>query len=103
MIFRFLTSGESHGQCLNVIIEGVPSGISIDKDFINKELARRQVGYGRGGRMLIEKDTAEILSGVRFGKSTGSPICIVNCVSIDSKNCACCFSICLWSWFPTMR
>ena len=76
MIFRFLTSGESHGKCLNAIIEGVPSGIRIDNDFINKELSRRQVGYGRGGRMLIEKDTAEILSGVRFGKSTGAPVCL---------------------------
>ncbi len=76
MIFRFLTSGESHGKCLNAIIEGVPSGINIDIDFINKELSRRQVGYGRGGRMLIEKDTAEILSGVRHGKSTGAPICL---------------------------
>ncbi len=76
MIFRFLTSGESHGQCLNAIIEGVPAGITIDNNFINNELARRQVGYGRGGRMKIEKDTAEILSGVRHGKSIGSPICL---------------------------
>ena len=76
MIFRFLTSGESHGQCLNAIIEGVPSGITIDNEFINNELARRQVGYGRGGRMLIEKDTVKILSGVRHGKSIGSPICL---------------------------
>lgn len=76
MIFRFLTSGESHGQCLNAIIEGVPAGITIDNDFINNELARRQIGYGRGGRMLIEKDTAKILSGVRHGKSIGSPICL---------------------------
>lgn len=76
MIFRFLTSGESHGQCLNAIIEGVPSGIFIDVDFINNELARRQVGYGRGGRMLIEKDKIKILSGVRHGYTTGAPICI---------------------------
>ena len=76
MIFRFLTSGESHGKCLNAIIEGLPSGINIDLKFINNELARRQTGYGRGGRMLIEKDTAEILSGVRHGKSTGAPICL---------------------------
>ncbi len=74
MIFRFLTSGESHGQCLNAIIEGVPAGVSIDTAFINKELSRRQVGYGRGGRMIIEKDTVKILSGVRHGKSMGSPI-----------------------------
>ena len=76
MIFRFLTSGESHGLCLNAIIEGVPSGITIDNEFINNELARRQVGYGRGGRMLIEKDSVKILSGVRHGKSIGSPICL---------------------------
>ena len=76
MIFRFLTSGESHGQCLNAIIEGVPAGVSIDEGFINSELARRQVGYGRGGRMLIEKDTVKILAGVRHGKSTGAPICL---------------------------
>ncbi len=76
MIFRFLTSGESHGKCLNAIIDGVPSGIAIDNKFINSELARRQKGYGRGGRMKIETDKAQILSGVRHGKSTGSPICI---------------------------
>ena len=76
MIFRFLTSGESHGKCLNAIIDGVPSGVAIDSEFINNELARRQAGYGRGGRMKIEKDTAKILSGVRHGKSTGAPICL---------------------------
>ena len=64
MIFRFLTSGESHGKCLNAIIEGVPAGINISADYINDELARRQVGYGRGARMLIEKDSAKILSKV---------------------------------------
>ena len=77
MIFRFLTSGESHGKCLNAIIEGVPAGVNIDIDFINSELAKRQKGYGRGARMNIETDTAEILSGVRFGLSTGAPIAIV--------------------------
>ena len=76
MTIRFLTSGESHGKALNTIIEGVPANITIDIDFINKELARRQIGYGRGGRMLIEKDTANVLSGVRHGKSIGSPICL---------------------------
>ncbi len=76
MTIRFLTSGESHGKALNTIIEGVPAGINIDINYINKELQRRQIGYGRGGRMLIEKDTATILSGVRHGKTTGSPICL---------------------------
>ena len=74
--FRFLTSGESHGKCLNAIIEGVPAGFRIKASVINEDLARRQVGYGRGGRMKIENDTVEIKSGVRFGKSTGAPICL---------------------------
>ena len=74
--FRFLTSGESHGKCLNAIIEGVPAGIRIKQDVINADLARRQIGYGRGGRMQIEKDSVEIKSGVRFGKTTGAPICL---------------------------
>lgn len=74
--FRFLTSGESHGICLNAIIEGMPSNIRIDKEFIDSELSRRQQGYGRGGRMRIETDKAKILSGVRFGKTTGAPVCI---------------------------
>lgn len=74
--FRFLTSGESHGKCLTAIIEGVPAGFRIKTSVINDELARRQVGYGRGGRMKIEKDTVEIKSGIRFGKTTGAPICL---------------------------
>lgn len=74
--FRFLTSGESHGKCLNAIIEGVPAGIRIKADIINEDLERRQIGYGRGGRMQIEKDKVEIKSGVRFGKTTGAPICL---------------------------
>lgn len=74
--FRFLTSGESHGKCLNAIIEGVPAGFKIKKDIINNDLACRQKGYGRGGRMQIEHDTVEIKSGVRFGKTTGAPICL---------------------------
>lgn len=75
--FRFLTAGESHGKCLTAIIEGVPAGFDINPDFINKELKRRQGGYGRGGRMKIESDTVEITSGVRFGKTLGSPITLV--------------------------
>lgn len=74
--FRFLTSGESHGKCLNAIIEGVPAGFHVDEDFINAELKRRQVGYGRGKRMKIESDKCEIKSGVRLGLTTGAPICI---------------------------
>ncbi len=74
--FRFLTSGESHGKCLNAIIEGVPAGFRISEDFINAELKRRQVGYGRGKRMQIESDKCEIKSGVRLGLTTGAPICL---------------------------
>ena len=76
MVFRFLTSGESHGPSLAAIIEGVPAGFHIDEEFINLELKKRQTGYGRGGRMSIEKDTVNILSGVRFSKTIGSPICL---------------------------
>ncbi len=75
--FRFLTSGESHGKCLTAIIEGLPANLEIDIDFINEELKRRQCGYGRGGRMKIESDTVEIMSGVRFGKTLGSPVTLV--------------------------
>lgn len=76
MAIRFLTSGESHGKCLNAIIEGIGSGYFLDLDFINNELANRQKGKGRGGRMKIETDRIEIKSGVRFQKTTGAPICI---------------------------
>ena len=75
-MLRYFTAGETHGKCLTVIIEGMPAGVKICIDDINKQLAKRQKGYGRGGRMLIEKDTAEILSGVRGGVSLGSPIAI---------------------------
>lgn len=75
--FRFLTAGESHGKCLTAIIEGIPSGFEINPDFINNELKRRQSGYGRGDRMKIETDTVEITSGVRFGKTLGSPITLI--------------------------
>jgi chorismate synthase len=71
---RFLTAGESHGIALTGIIEGIPSGLTLSAELINKELARRQKGYGRGGRMKIESDEAEILSGVRWGLTTGSPV-----------------------------
>lgn len=71
---RYLTAGESHGKALVGIIDDYPSGVTIDLDFINHELSRRQSGFGRGNRMSIEKDRVEILSGVRKGITTGSPI-----------------------------
>ncbi|MHB8840315.1 MAG: chorismate synthase [Candidatus Aquicultor sp.] len=73
-MIRYVTAGESHGPALFAIVEGVPAGLGIKVDAINKELARRQLGFGRGGRMQIETDTAQVLSGVRFGKALGSPI-----------------------------
>ncbi|HAL56356.1 MAG TPA: chorismate synthase [Bacteroidetes bacterium] len=76
-MIRYLTAGESHGQALVGIVEGVPAGLSISPDYINHQLRRRQEGYGRGGRMRIEADAVEILSGVRFGKSLGSPISLL--------------------------
>jgi chorismate synthase len=75
-MIRFLTAGESHGQALVGIIEGVPAGLAIDAAYINRQLARRQQGYGRGGRMKIEKDEVTILTGIRYGKTLGSPIAL---------------------------
>jgi chorismate synthase len=77
MPIRFLTAGESHGRAIVCIVEGIPANLEISSDYINKELERRQRGYGRGGRMLIEKDQVQILSGVRFGKTLGSPIAML--------------------------
>ena len=73
---RFLTSGESHGQGLSVVIEGIPAGLALSEDYIARDLARRQKGYGRGPRMQIEKDRALISAGVRHGVTLGSPIAL---------------------------
>ncbi len=73
-MLRFCTAGESHGEGLIAVISGVPAGIEIDQEFVSHELWRRQQGYGRGGRMRIERDTAHFISGVRHGKTIGSPI-----------------------------
>lgn len=75
--FTFLSAGESHGPQLTVIVTGVPAGVRLDRDRINRDLARRQHGYGRGGRMKIEHDEIEIVGGVRGGETLGSPIAIV--------------------------
>jgi chorismate synthase len=75
--FRFVTSGESHGKGLIAIIEGLPAGLAVDVAFINHELWRRQQGYGRGGRMKIESDEAEIIAGLRHGKTLGSPVSLL--------------------------
>jgi chorismate synthase len=73
-MLRFSTAGESHGEALVALVSGLPAGVPVDHEFVNRELWRRQQGYGRGGRMRIEKDEAHILSGVRHGKTIGSPI-----------------------------
>src|SRR5512132_1994572 len=75
-MLRLLTAGESHGPRLTAILEGIPAGLSIDPSFVDAELARRQHGYGRGGRMKIEKDHAAFEGGVRDGVTLGSPIAI---------------------------
>ena len=75
-MLRYLTAGESHGEALVAYISGLPAGLTVDQTFVDRELWRRQQGYGRGGRMKIERDTAHILSGVRHGKTIGSPIAI---------------------------
>src|SRR3954463_16160199 len=73
-MLRFCTAGESHGEALIAVISGIPAGMEVDLEFVNRELWRRQQGYGRGGRMRIERDTAHFISGVRHGKTIGSPI-----------------------------
>ena len=76
-MLRFLTAGESHGPSLTTILDGIPAGLSLNPEIINKELARRQQGYGSGGRMKIEKDTVQILGGVMGGETTGAPLALL--------------------------
>src|SRR6202795_4502252 len=75
-MFRFVTGGESHGQALIAWISGMPAGVPIDFEFIQRELHRRQLGYGRGGRQKIEKDRMEALAGIRHGQTIGAPIAL---------------------------
>ena len=75
-MLRFVTAGESHGQALIAWVSGLPAGVPVDLDFVQRELHRRQLGYGRGGRQRIEKDAADILAGVRHGKTIGAPIAV---------------------------
>src|SRR5438552_7481059 len=76
-MLRFLTAGESHGPELVAVIEGAPAGFDIDLTHINNDLARRQKGYGRGGRMAIERDEVRVVSGIRFGRTMGSPVTFI--------------------------
>ena len=75
-MLRFLSAGESHGPCLTAVVEGLPAGLVVDLEAINRDLARRQGGYGRGGRMQIERDRVEILGGVIAGQTTGAPVAL---------------------------
>jgi chorismate synthase len=84
-MIRFSTAGESHGEALIALVSGLPAGVPVDLDFVNRELWRRQQGYGRGGRMKIESDRVQVLSGVRHGKTIGTPIAI-EIVNRDWKN-----------------
>jgi chorismate synthase len=84
-MIRFSTAGESHGEALIALLSGLPAGVPVDLEFVNRELWRRQQGYGRGGRMKIETDKAHVLSGVRHGKTIGTPISI-ELVNRDWKN-----------------
>ena len=76
MSLRFVTAGESHGPGLTAIVEGLPAGLELRPEDIDRDLARRQLGHGRGGRMKIEKDRAEVTAGVRHGRTLGSPVCL---------------------------
>ncbi|HXZ27019.1 MAG TPA: chorismate synthase, partial [Terriglobales bacterium] len=75
-MLRFHTAGESHGEALVAVLSGLPAGLKVDPEFVDRELWRRQQGYGRGGRMRIERDSAHFLSGVRQGATIGSPIAL---------------------------
>ena len=77
MAFRFTTAGESHGPGLVAIVEGLPAGLELDREALDRDMARRQLGHGRGGRMKIEQDSVEIRSGVRHGRTLGSPIAVL--------------------------
>jgi len=73
---RLITAGESHGPGLTTIVEGLPAGLELDRDLLNADMARRQLGHGRGGRMKIEKDSAEVTAGVRHGQTMGGPVAL---------------------------
>src|SRR5579863_4547578 len=75
-MLQFTTAGESHGQALIALVSGLPAGLGVDFDFVNHELHRRQLGYGRGGRQKIEKDSVEALAGIRHGQTIGAPVAL---------------------------
>src|SRR5918994_3939625 len=77
MTFRFTTAGESHGPGLVAVVESLPAGLELDRERLDREMARRQLGHGRGGRMKIERDSVEIRAGVRHGRTLGSPVAVL--------------------------
>src|ERR671927_1727303 len=74
MALKVITAGESHGPGLTCVVEGLPAGLELDRELIDRDMARRQLGHGRGGRMKIEKDSAEVTAGIRHGRTLGSPV-----------------------------
>src|SRR3954453_2018245 len=85
MALRLITAGESHGPGLTCIVEGLPAGLELDREAIDRDMARRQLGHGRGGRMKIERDSAQVTAGVRHGRTLGSPIAL-QVVNRDFQN-----------------
>src|SRR5881409_1262797 len=74
MALKLITAGESHGPGLTCIVEGIPAGLELDREAVDADMARRQLGHGRGGRMKIERDSADVTAGVRHGRTLGSPV-----------------------------
>ena len=89
MPLRVITAGESHGPGLTCIVEGLPAGLELDRELIDRDMARRQLGHGRGGRMKIEKDAAEVTAGVRHGRTLGGPVAltVVNRFPASRERC----------------
>ena len=100
-MLRFSTAGESHGEALVALVSGMPAGVPVDEAFMQRELWRRQQGYGRGGRMRIETDSAHILSGVRHGATIGAPISML-IANRDWENLAA-SGTCRFSWIFEVR
>src|SRR6187200_6700 len=84
MALKLITAGESHGPGLTCIVEGLPAGLRLDRATIDRDLARRQLGHGRGGRMKIERDAARVTGGVRHGRTLGSPVAL----QVDNRDFA---------------
>ena len=76
MALKLITAGESHGPGLTCVVEGLPAGLELEREAIDRDMARRQLGHGRGGRMKIERDRAEVTGGVRHGRTLGGPIAL---------------------------